>query len=244
MTSKDERESAEDAADVRVGESESDAAPSVTAASDDAAPEPAATEPADSEPADSEAADAEAVPAAAADEPAAKPRGANALLLGAGAVAVVALIFAVWFGVGWISAAGDDDLSVDRARDEVSRVSEAAVVTLNTLDYRQVDRDLDRWAAASTGQLLDDINNDRASAKTTIEQGKLITTARVLKSAVTQLNDREGTAQVMVAIVRDFTPDGGAPETAYLRVQGALARTETGWKLSNVGSVDFAPPGS
>ncbi|WP_156757948.1 hypothetical protein [Actinokineospora pegani] len=227
MTSKDERESAEDAADLRVGESDSDAAPSVNAPPDDAAPESAATEPADAE-----------------TEARAKPRGANALLLGAGAVAVVALVFAVWFGVAWISAAGDDDLSVDRARDEVSRVGEAAVVTLNTLDYRQLDRDLDRWAAATTGPLLENINGDRAAAKATIEQGKLVTTARVLKSAVTQLNDREGTAQIMVAIVRDFTPDGGEAETAYLRIQGALDRTETGWKLSNVGTVDFAPPGS
>ncbi|PWW64287.1 hypothetical protein [Actinokineospora spheciospongiae] len=177
--------------------------------------------------------------ASTADGPA--RRGPNPVLLGAGALAAVALVFAAWFGISWARAAGDEDLALDRTRDEVSRVADAAVVTFNTLDHRRVDEGLDRWEAASTGELHDNIRNGRATSKSTIESTKKSTTAKVLKSAVTQLNDRDGTAQVMTALVRETIPEGGETTTDYLRLQSTLLRTDTGWKLTGIDTVPFTP---
>ncbi|WP_436492416.1 hypothetical protein [Actinokineospora sp. HUAS TT18] len=157
------------------------------------------------------------------------------------ALVVLSAAAALWFGVSWIKASGDDDLEVARMRDDVTRVGEQAIITFNTLDYRSVDKDLDRWLNASVGALHDEVVGRRASSKTTIEQAKTVTTARVLKSAITDLRDREGKATIIAAIRIDVTPDGKPATVKYQRVQGALERTDAGWKLSGIAFVPFAP---
>ncbi|CRK60068.1 hypothetical protein [Alloactinosynnema sp. L-07] len=171
-----------------------------------------------------------------------KPRrGPGAFVLIALGLVVVSAAAALWFGVSWMKAAGDDDLELSRMRDEVTRVGEQAIITFNTLDYRKVDEDLDRWLNASVGPLHDEVVGRRASSKSTIEQAKTVTTARVLKSAITDLRDREGKATIIAAIRIDVTPDGKPATVKYQRIQGALERTDAGWKLSGVGFVPFTP---
>ena len=53
------------------------------------------------------------------------------------ALVVAAAAVAGWFGVAWFNAANDDSLAYSQARDEVNRVGQAAIVTMNTLDYRK-----------------------------------------------------------------------------------------------------------
>ncbi|MCG8915354.1 hypothetical protein L6E12_06070 [Actinokineospora sp. PR83] len=233
MTSKDERDDpGAEIADAEVadgdGTREEPSAPST-----DLVPE------ADDERADAPGSDGTGAGASTADGPA--RRGPDPILLGAGALAAVALVFAAWFGISWAVAAGDDDLALDRTRDEVSRVADAAMVTFNTLDYRKVDEGLDRWEAASTGDLYNDVHSKRAASKPTIESAKTSTSAKVLKSAVTQLNDRDGTAQVMAAMLVEVIPDGGQTTPTYQRVQASLLRTDTGWKLTGIDTVPFTP---
>ncbi|OLR91148.1 hypothetical protein BJP25_29005 [Actinokineospora bangkokensis] len=163
------------------------------------------------------------------------------MVLGAAALAVVTTAAAVWFGISWISAANDDDLALDRTRDEVSRVAEAAVVTLNTLDYRDPDKSLDQWEAAVTGDLYNDIHNGRKGADAKIAEGRTSTSAKVLKLAVTSLNDHEGTAQVMTAVSWTKAVDGKAPESEYRRYQASLLRTDTGWKVNGIAQVPYNP---
>ncbi|GLZ39980.1 hypothetical protein [Actinokineospora sp. NBRC 105648] len=170
-------------------------------------------------------------------------RGPSYLVIVLSALALVAAGFAVWFAVAWVTAGNDDDLDIARMRDEVARVGSAAIVTLNTLDYRQVDQDLDRWVSTSTGQLRDEVTSRRASSKSTIEQAKTVTTATVLKIAVTSLADREGKAEVIAAVRVEVTPEGKAATPKYLRIQATLDRTADGWKLSGIGYVPFTPAG-
>ncbi|HVK21932.1 MAG TPA: hypothetical protein VM677_11280 [Actinokineospora sp.] len=175
------------------------------------------------------------------DEEPAPKRGHSVYLVIALVLVVISAFAALWFGVSWIKAAGDDDLEVSRVRDEVTRVGEQAIITFNTLDYRRVDQDLDRWLNASVGPLHDEVVGRRASSKSTIEQAKTVTTARVLKSAIIDLRDREGKATIIAAIRIDVTPDGKQPTVKYQRIQGDLERTDAGWKLSAVGFVPFTP---
>ncbi|WP_051386036.1 hypothetical protein [Actinokineospora inagensis] len=156
---------------------------------------------------------------------------------------MVSTVFMAWFGFAWLRAYNNDDLDVARTRDEAARVAGAALVTVSTLDYRHVDQDLDRWINASTGALHDDFVNRRATSKTTLEQAKTTTTASVLKIAVTDLRDREGTATVIAALKVDVTPEGKQATPKYLRLQATVVRTDQGWKLSDVTPVPFTPAG-
>jgi len=233
MTSKDERDDPDaEIADAEVADGDG-TREEPTAPSTDLVPE------ADDERADAPESGRTGATASTADGPA--RRGPNPVLLGAGALAAVALVFAAWFGISWAGAANDDDLALDRTRDEVSRVADAAMATLNTLDYRKVDEGLDRWEAASTGNLYNQIHDGRGTSKSRLEATKTSTTARILKSAVTQLNDRDGTARVMAAMLIELTPEGGQTTPTYQRVQGSLLRTDTGWKLDGIETVQFTP---
>ncbi|MGH3864470.1 hypothetical protein [Actinokineospora sp.] len=168
-------------------------------------------------------------------------RRLNPFVLVALGLVVVSAAAAVWFGVAWVKAANDDDLELSRMRDEVTRVGGQAIITFNTLDYRRVDEDLDRWLNASIGPLHDEVVGRRETSKTAIQQAKTVTSARVLKSAVTDLRDREGKAILIAAIRIDVTPEGKPTTSKYQRIQGTLERTDAGWKLSGVGFVPFTP---
>ncbi|HEU5469583.1 MAG TPA: hypothetical protein VFV67_02940 [Actinophytocola sp.] len=173
-------------------------------------------------------------------EPGAHRRWANPLLLGAVALAVAAVVVAVWFGVSWLRASNDDTLARATARDEVDRVARQAIMTFQTLDYRKVDESLANWEAASTGDLHNDVAGRKESSRQAIVDAKTVTTAQVLSLAVTDLNEFEGKASVIAAAVVDVATEGQQPAKKYMRIQGALQRTADGWKLSAVGYVDPA----
>ena len=63
----------------------------------------------------------------------------------------VAAVVALFFGVRWGLALGDDDLKVAAARDSVLVDAQQAAININTLDYRTVAKGLDLWEQTSTG---------------------------------------------------------------------------------------------
>ncbi|MBM7770366.1 Mce-associated membrane protein [Actinokineospora baliensis] len=170
-------------------------------------------------------------------------RVTNSVVLALLLVTVVAFGSAAWFGVAWLRAGTDDDLDLAGTRDEVSRVASAALVTVSTLDYRKVDEDLTRWINASTGALREEFETRRTSSKAALEQAKTVTTATVLKIAVTDLREREGKAEVIAAVRVDVTPEGKQATPKYLRLQAAVERVGADWKLSGVTPVPFTPAG-
>lgn len=170
-------------------------------------------------------------------------RGPNPLVLGAAVLLVVCAGVALWFGVSWLRAATDDSLDVARARDEVTRVGEQAVITFNTLDYRKVDESLDQWLNASTGKLREEVVNRRESSKQVIAQARTVTSAKVLGSSVLELNEREGRATLIAAIRAEVTAEGKEPAVKYQRLQAGLERTPEGWKLTGIDYVPFTPAG-
>ncbi|MDQ3577317.1 MAG: hypothetical protein M3443_06885 [Actinomycetota bacterium] len=167
--------------------------------------------------------------------------GPNPFVLGALALLVVAAGLAAWFGVAWLRADGDDDLKVARTRDEVTRVGEQAIITFSTLNYRSYDKDIEAWVNASTGPLRDEVDGRRAVHKAAIEKAKTVATGKVLKSAVADLNEHDGKAVIVATIQIEVTPDGQRPKPKFERVQAALERTETGWKLSQFGYLPYTP---
>lgn len=150
------------------------------------------------------------------------------------ALAVVAVAAAGWTGWEWYSAAHDGKLAYAHTRDDVLSQGERGIVSLNTLDYRDVNGGFTRWLQASTGQLADGINNGRADDTKRIQDAKTVTTARVLGSSVTEVDDQAGKARMIAAVEVTVTPAQGQPAVKRSRFEAQLARTDQGWKISSL----------
>jgi Mce-associated membrane protein len=163
------------------------------------------------------------------------------LLTAAVALVVAATAVAGWFGVAWFRAANDDSLAYSSLRDEVNRVAQNAVVTMNTLDYRKVDQGLADWAAATTGKLHDQIVQADKTSRDAIVEVQSVTRATPLASGVAELDERAGQATVLVSLRTNVTVKGQEPTDKYQRFVATMQRTEDGWKLAEIGSVPPPP---
>lgn len=179
-----------------------------------------------------------------AEEPAVREsRLPQVLLTVAVALVVAAAAVAGWFGVAWLNAANDDSLEYSQVRDEVNRVGQAAVVTMNTLDYRKVDAGLKDWETATTGALREEVVKGRKTSRDAIVAAQSVTKATVLSSAVSELDDRAGQASVLVALKVNVTVKGEEPKDKFMRLAAKLQRTDDGWKLYEIGQVPYLQPG-
>jgi Mce-associated membrane protein len=189
-------------------------------------------------------------------------RGRNPLLYIMIALVVVLAAVAVWFVVAWLRARDgraaaseaqlrastelvraehDESIKVSRVREEVTQAAQRGIVTFHSLDYHKADETVDAWAAASTGPLHDEVVGRRANSKQAIEAAKTVAKPEVLSLAVTDLDDRAGTATAIAAVKVDVIAEGQSGQAPkYLRIQASLQRTGDGWRLSGIGQVDFA----
>ncbi|HEX2312415.1 MAG TPA: hypothetical protein VHJ17_01690 [Thermomonospora sp.] len=174
-------------------------------------------------------------------EKAAPPRRRDPVRAVALVLACAAAVWAAWSGYTWYDRAHDDDLHYAELRDEVRRSGEQAVINLNTLDYRTLAQSLKTWQDSSTSELYQQIVQGRAQFEKNIADARTITKARILESAVSELDEHSGRARIIVAVQITVTPPDGQPATKRLRQIGELTRTSSGWKLSALGE---APVGS
>jgi Mce-associated membrane protein len=157
------------------------------------------------------------------------------------ALLVAAAGFAGWAGYSWLTASGDDALANAAARDDALQAGRAQVAVLTTLDYHDVDAGISRWLAASTGPLHDQLAATDAETRNSLRQGATVATGTVLDAAVSELDQRAGTAKLLVSVEITTAKDGTAPATKRNRFAAALTRTDAGWKLS---ALDQVPLGT
>ena len=162
----------------------------------------------------------------------AEPVVAAALVL-----AILAALFAAWSGWSWYRASTAGPPPDAQLRDQALQAGEQAVQNFNTLDYRKVAAGLALWEQSSTGPLRAEISKGRAQFEQQIQRTKTITTARILDGALTALNPQAGTASIIVAVQITVTPASGSPVTKQSRLVGTLAKTASGWKLSQLGQL-------
>ena len=163
-------------------------------------------------------------------------RWLSALSAVAALLLLAALIFCGVSLVSWLGAAGDDSVRFAGTRDEVLRVGKQELINFYTLDYKNPDASFDRLVQSSTGDLATAIKQGEANWKKQLTDQKTSSTAKVLDAAVTELDDRAGTATVVAIVEVDVTPDNGQPANR-LPMQIQLTRTDQGWKLSQAGSI-------
>ncbi|MFD9699220.1 nuclear transport factor 2 family protein [Lentzea sp. NPDC059081] len=153
----------------------------------------------------------------------------------AAVLAVLTFGYAAYFGVAWYSTSHSSESSFASTRDEALRSGQVGVANFLTLDYKKVDEDLQRWLNSSTGELRAEIDKDKDSRKKQLVDAKSVTTSKVLDSAITELDDRTGTASMIAVVQSTVTPDGGQQVTKINRYLTKLTRTDDGWKLSQLG---------
>ncbi|MBA8927986.1 Mce-associated membrane protein [Kutzneria viridogrisea] len=152
-------------------------------------------------------------------------------------LALVTVLAAVWFGWQWWSAATNGDLAYAQARDSVLAAGQRQVITLNTLDYRSAEEGLTQWQRVSTGDLLDELTRNHDSDLRTTQSTRTTTTAKVLGAAVSRLDLRAGTADVLVAVEVTATPEGGKPSVRRSRLDAALTKAGDDWKVRAVQAI-------
>jgi Mce-associated membrane protein len=157
------------------------------------------------------------------------------LLATASLLLLAAILFAAWAGWSWLRV--PQPSATAQRRDQALRAGEQAILNFNTLDYRHVAEGLRLWEQSSTGALHTQIMTGQATFEQQITQAQTVTTARVLDGALTGLNLRAGTAEIIVALQLTVTPAHGSPNTKQNRLTGRLTWTPSGWKLSALSQV-------
>ncbi|MFC0439378.1 hypothetical protein [Kutzneria buriramensis] len=163
-------------------------------------------------------------------------RWQGALSAVAAVLLLAALIFCGASMVSWGTASGDESVKFAATRDDVLRVGREELINFYTLDYKNPDASFDRLVQSSTGDLATAIKQGEANWKKQLADQKTSSTAKVLDAAVTELDDRAGTATVVAIVQVDVTPNNGKPANR-LPMQIQLTRTDQGWKLSQAGSI-------
>ncbi|WP_419995746.1 hypothetical protein [Streptomyces boninensis] len=150
---------------------------------------------------------------------------------------VLAFAFTGFAGWTYAQARSDDDLSYAKTRDAALSAARTHIATLNSMDGARVGDGVRRWRAASTGALETEIGrNGTKSAKVLAQEG---TTARgtVTDAALTDLDERAGTATAIATVRVEVEPRNGEAKTDRKRFQAELERTKSGWKLASLGAV-------
>ena len=143
---------------------------------------------------------------------------------------LVAGAFCGWSGWAYHESAHSSSLRFAEARDQVQRAGRQEIATLNTLDPRQDDAGLGRWLDASTGALRDELRRTSAQDRQKVTSAQVSATGTVTDLAVTELDTRAGTAQVIATVQVDL----GSRGTERKRFTAVLARTPAGWKLTSL----------
>jgi len=152
---------------------------------------------------------------------------------------LAAIVLAAWAGSSWLSAPRAS--AAGQSRDQALRAGEQDILNFNTLDYRSVAQGLRLWEQSSTGALRAQIMTGQVSFEQQIKQAQTVTTARILDGALTAINTRAGTADIIVALQLTVTPAHGPATTKQSRLAGHLRSTPSGWKLSALSQVPVGP---
>ncbi|MGH3720569.1 MAG: hypothetical protein ACRDRI_17320 [Pseudonocardiaceae bacterium] len=160
-------------------------------------------------------------------------------------VAVVTFTAAGWFGVSWYWAVHDKSLALGMDRDAVVRDAQRATLTLNTLDYRRVQDGLTLWEQSATGSLLTQLRANRSTYARAITDSTTSSIANVLDSAVASLDERSGTAQVLVGVDVTSQSEQGDPSCTHRRVRLEMIRAGAVWKVGMLAPVGdaYSEPG-
>ncbi|RMI30926.1 hypothetical protein EBN03_20060 [Nocardia stercoris] len=156
--------------------------------------------------------------------------------------AVVALVAAGWFGVGWARAMWFTDGPRAAARDSALDAARQAAINLSSMNPDNVDGSIDTMQSSMTGDMLDQLHQNRDRIKQAAQQSKAKVDAKVLGSALTSL-DSERTKATAIVVLQLTQSAPGVPAQMF-RTTWTLDMTATGgtWKADQANSLGQLVP--
>ena len=151
---------------------------------------------------------------------------------------LVAALVAASGAFMWWQADHDPDRAAAQTRDTVLIEARQAIATMNTLDYRSVDKGVKAWSQVTTGTLRDQLAGVSADDRTLLAEQKKISTGRVVDAAVIDVDD--GSATVIAAVevtVRDAAKPDSEPTVKRNRFSADLVKVGGRWKLESLQQV-------
>ena len=160
----------------------------------------------------------------------------------AAAIAALALVVGLVFGVLWFLAVHGPGASTAAARDDAVVAAKQIALNLQSLDYNTVDKGLDVWEQSATGPLLDEIHKNRQQYADQLRKVQTSSTANVKDVALVDFEPDAGkaTAIASVDVSTTQTVNGAetVPVTRQVRVQLGLVRTpDAGWKAASASAI-------
>lgn len=156
------------------------------------------------------------------------------ILASMGALAVLAVVAAVWFGWSWWRAAHSTTALRASDRDSVLQAASDALVALNTVDYHDPERAVDKWIQVTTGRLGTNLKDDRQVQISRTTSTKTVAEATLEQAAVANLDETAGQARVIAVLALKVSTNAAPVAPQRSRLDAILTRTEQGWKVSSV----------
>ncbi|MFI6863693.1 hypothetical protein ACIBKZ_28025 [Streptomyces sp. NPDC050421] len=150
------------------------------------------------------------------------------------AVLLAALLICALGGWSYAQARGDDDLAYAKSRDTALADGKQHLARLNSLDGKDassVEAGLGGWLRSSTGPLHDQLKRTRSKDASELTKSGSTARGKVTDAALTALDERTGTAQMIATVDVQVTPRTGKGGTERKRFEATLARTADGWKV-------------
>jgi Mce-associated membrane protein len=155
--------------------------------------------------------------------------------LGGWAALLAAVLVCALGGWSYTQARGDDTLSYAEARDAALAEGKRHLARLNSLDGKDattVGTGLDAWLGASTGPLHERLKGTRSSDANELTKSGSTARGKVTDAALTALDERTGTAELIATVDVEVTPRTGRAGTERKRFEATLARSGDGWRVS------------
>lgn len=150
------------------------------------------------------------------------------------AVLLAAVLICALGGWSYAQARGDDDLAYAKSRDTALADGKQHLARLNSLDgknAKSVNAGLGTWLDSSTGPLHEQLKRTRTKDAGELTKAGSTAKGKVTDAALTALDDRTGTAQLIATVDVQVTPRTGKGGAERKRFEATLARTAEGWKV-------------
>ncbi|MET7858056.1 hypothetical protein ABZS81_12660 [Streptomyces sp. NPDC005318] len=154
--------------------------------------------------------------------------------LGGWAVVLAAALICGLGGWSYVQARADDTLAYAKSRDAALTAGKHRLARLNSMDgadASRVDTGLQQWLDASTGPLHDQLARTRAKDASALKKSGSTARGTVTDAALTALDERTGTAELIATVDIKVTERTGKSGTQRKRFEATLARTADGWKV-------------
>lgn len=154
--------------------------------------------------------------------------------LAAVAVATVAFIAAVVFGVLWWSTTSTGEYEVSSGRNAALEAAREGVLAFTAIDHTKPDDFRNAQRSVSTDDLNDTMEKGWKKARQQIVANQLTVKVDVEDVGVSKLDTRKGDAQVLAAIKITRTSKGEQKQSALLRMITTLKRVGEDWKVADI----------